>query len=271
MTDKKDTESTTTAARKATGNTADRPIDIVSLYPRDMNIYGDTGNITIILRRLELLGYRPVLHLYNQNDAWPQHADLILGGGGQDSGQRKITDDFARRADTLRHLAATGTPMLLVCGMYQLFGHSFTTLEGDVIPGISVFDAATVGGTRRIIGNVTEQTKQFGTVIGYENHSGKTMIARGSATRPLGTVPKGEGNNGKDGTEGAITHNVIGTYCHGPLLPKNPKIADFLLRRAIINRYGEYAPQSTQRQRKELHELDLLARRAAAVAENRPR
>lgn len=250
----------------------DRAIDVVCLYPRDMNIYGDTGNTTVIVRRLALYGYRPVLHLYNQGDGWPDHADLLLGGGGQDSGQRLIQDDFAGRADTLRDLARKGTPMLMVCGLYQLFGRSFTTLEGDVLPGIGVFEAATVGGTRRIIGNVTEQSTDFGTIIGYENHSGKTTIDEGSTTtRALGTVPEGEGNNASDRTEGARTANVIGTYCHGPLLPKNPRIADFLIRTAVINRYGSFSPTTTPAQRKELDRLDLLARRASAVAQNRPR
>ncbi len=250
---------------------ADRRIDVLSLYPRDMNIYGDTGNITVILRRLELLGYEPVLHLYNQGDAWPDQVDLILGGGGQDSGQRKIQADFASRADILRDLAGKGVPMLLVCGLYQLFGRSFTTLEGDVLPGIGIFDAQTVGGTHRIIGNITEQSTDFGTIIGYENHSGKTTIDDGSATRPLGTVAEGCGNNGEDRSEGARVRNVIGTYCHGPLLPKNPRIADFLIRTAVINRYGSFTPTSTPEQKKELEQLDLYARRASAVAQNRPR
>ncbi len=250
----------------------DRPIDVVCLYPRDMNIYGDTGNTTVIVRRLCLYGYRPVLHLYNQGNDWPDHADLLLGGGGQDSGQRLIQKDFARRADTLRGLAREGTPMLMVCGLYQLFGRSFTTLSGDVLPGIGVFDAATVGGTHRIIGNVTEQCADFGTIIGYENHSGKTTIDKDSVTtRPLGTVPEGEGNNASDRTEGARTANVIGTYCHGPLLPKNPRIADFLIRTAAINRYGSFSPASTPEQKKELDRIDLLARRASAVTQNRPR
>lgn len=249
----------------------ERRIDVVSLYPRDMNIYGDTGNITVVLRRLELIGYTPVLHMYNQGDVWPDHADIILGGGGQDSGQRKIMDDFAKRADTLRSLASAGVPMLMVCGMYQLFGRSFTTLDGDIIPGISIFDAETVGGTKRLIGNVTEHTKEFGTIVGYENHSGKTTIDDGSHTKRLGTVPAGQGNNGEDQTEGARTANVIGTYCHGPLLPKNPQIADFLIKKAVINRYGEFMPMSTADQKKQLAKLDLLARRAAAIAQNRPR
>ena len=259
-------ESPTTAADREP-----RPIDVVSLYPRDMNIYGDTGNITVILRRLELRGYEPVLHLYNQGDEWPGHADILLGGGGQDSGQRRIEEDLAARADVLRKLAKQGTPMLMVCGLYQLFGRSFTTLDGDVLPGIGIFDAETVGGVERLIGNITEKSPDFGTIIGYEHHSGKPTIDPSGPTRPLGSVPEGQGNNGTDGTEGARIGNVIGTYCHGPLLPKNPRIADFLIHAAIVNRYGRFEPISTPEQSRQLDRLDQLARRASAVAQNRPR
>ena len=92
-----------------------RTIDVVSLYPKDMNIYGDSGNVLTIRRRLELYGYEPVVHQYNQGDDWPDQVDLILGGGGQDTGQKKIIDDFYHRADLLRSLAADGTPMLMIC------------------------------------------------------------------------------------------------------------------------------------------------------------
>ena len=95
-------------------------IDVVSLYPKDMNIYGDSGNVLTIRRRLELYGYEPRIHMINQNDPWPDHVDMILGGGGQDTGQKKITRDLFRRADLLRGLAADGMPMLMICGMYQL-------------------------------------------------------------------------------------------------------------------------------------------------------
>ena len=106
-------------------------IDIVSLYPKDMNIYGDSGNVLTIQRRLALYGYEPRVHAYNQGDAWPEHVDMILGGGGQDTGQKKIIDDCFKRADLLRSLAADGTPMLMICGLYQLFGEYFETVDGS--------------------------------------------------------------------------------------------------------------------------------------------
>ena len=108
-----------------------RQIDIVSLYPKDMNIYGDSGNVLTVERRLALYGYEPRIHAINQNDPWPDHADIILGGGGQDNGQRKIIEDLFRRADLLRSLAQDGVPMLMICGLYQLFGEYFETVYGS--------------------------------------------------------------------------------------------------------------------------------------------
>ena len=163
-----------------------RTIDVVSLYPKDMNIYGDSGNVLTIRRRLELYGYEPVVHQYNQGDDWPDQVDLILGGGGQDTGQKKIIDDFYHRADLLRSLAADGTPMLMICGLYQLFGEYFETVDGTRLDGIGVIGAYTVGQNVRMIGNLVEHSDQFGDVIGYENHSGQTFLREG--VQPLGTV-----------------------------------------------------------------------------------
>ena len=109
-----------------------KQIDIVSLYPKDMNIYGDTGNVLAITRRLRLYGYDPQVHLVNQGDPWPQHADMVLGGGGQDTGQKKIITDLFARADLLRSLVEQGVPMLMICGLYQLFGEYFETVDGTL-------------------------------------------------------------------------------------------------------------------------------------------
>lgn len=247
-----------------------RPIDIISLYPKDMNIYGDSGNVLTVGRRLSLYGYEPRIHAYNQGDQWPDHADIILGGGGQDTGQKKIIDDFFRRADLLRALAQDGVPMLMICGLYQLFGEYFETLEGEKLEGISIFAAYTVGQQTRMIGNLTEHSEQFGDIIGYENHSGQTFLREG--VQPLGTVDHdGEGNNGSDHTEGARVHNVIGTYMHGSLLPKNPAISDFLIRTAVERRYGSFEPSTDEHLRKELAQLDTFAQRARESAMQRPR
>jgi CobQ-like glutamine amidotransferase family enzyme len=248
-----------------------QPIDVMTLYPRDMNIYGDTGNLLVITRRLTLYGYQPIVHAYNQGDQWPEHIDMVLGGGGQDSGQRKVQEDLARRGPQLKELANDGVPMLMVCGLYQLFGKYFRTMSGDRIPGIGVFDAVTIGSAERQIGNIVENSREFGTIVGYENHSGRTFIDSESATKPLGLVSKGVGNNPKTGTEGARIHNVIGTYVHGPLLPKNPKIADFLIHAAVMRRYGKFDPHMSDEGRQELQMLDRRALQARKVAEDRPR
>lgn len=245
--------------------TQSRDIDIVSLYPRDMNIYGDSGNVLTVERRLALYGYEPRIRFVNQNDPWPEHADIILGGGGQDTGQKKIIEDFFRRADLLRSLAADGTPMLMICGLYQLFGEYFETVDGARLEGISIIPAYTVGRETRMIGNLVEESDDFGKIVGYENHSGQTFLREGA--RPLGRVAaEGEGNNGEDHTEGARVHNVIGTYMHGSLLPKNPAIADFLIRTAAERRYGTFEPRQSERQQQDLRRLDDTAARARDVA-----
>lgn len=247
-----------------------RRIDVVSLYPHDMNIYGDSGNVLTVVRRLELYGYRPVVHPYNQGDAWPEQVDMILGGGGQDTGQKKIMGDLYARADLLRGLAEQGVPMLMICGLYQLFGEYFETSDGDRLDGIGVLGAYTVGQSKRMIGNLTERSDEFGDIVGYENHSGQTFLREGA--RPLGYVTReGAGNNGEDGTEGARAYNVIGTYMHGSLLPKNPRISDFLIRTAVVRRYGAYDPVITDAAGAELERLAMYAERARDVAVKRPR
>ncbi len=213
-------------------------IDLLQLYPRDMNIYGDWGNVLVLRKRLALRGYEVRLHEYNPGDTFPEQVDLIVGGGGQDSGQNKIQADLLAQGGRLRDLADDGLPMLAVCGLYQLFGHRFTTHTGEVITGIGLLDVETVGGPTRLIGNTVLDSDEFGTIIGYENHSGLTTL--GAEVQPFGRVTKGDGNNGTDGTEGARYRNVIATYLHGSLLPKNPAVADFLIRHAAERRYGSF-------------------------------
>jgi CobQ-like glutamine amidotransferase family enzyme len=217
----------------------DRPvIDLLQLYPRDMNIYGDWGNVLVLRKRLQLNGYEVRLHEYNPGDAFPGQVDLIVGGGGQDSGQNKIQADLLALGGRLKDLAEDGVPMLAICGLYQLFGNFFRTGTGEVIKGIGLLNVDTVAGPTRLIGNTVIESGDFGTVIGYENHSGQTFLKEG--VQPFGTVTKGEGNNGQDGTEGARYRNVVASYLHGSLLPKNPAVADFLIRNAVVRRYGSF-------------------------------
>lgn len=235
-------------------------IRVLQLYPREMNIYGDWGNALVLQQRLRWHGYTPDLIEYNVGDEFPEDVDIIVGGGGQDSGQLLIQDDLQSRGETLRQLATDGTPMLVICGLYQLFGKFFKTSAGPVIPGIGILDVETNGTDERLIGNVTLSSPEFGEVLGYENHSGQTTL--GPGVEPLGTVSKGAGNNSKDGHEGARYRNVVASYLHGSLLPKNPAIADFLIRTAVERKYGTFVPGTPD---------DGYARLAREHAVRRPR
>lgn len=237
-----------------------KPITVLQLYPKDMNIYGDQGNLQVLLRRLEWYGYEPTVISYNIGDTLPTSPDIIIGGGGQDSGQEKIHADLLKIGPQLKDWANQGVPMLMVCGLYQLFGHFFKTLNGAMLDGIGILDVKTYGTNERLIGNIITHSEVFGDIIGYENHSGQTFL--GEKTRPLAAVIKGAGNNSKDGHEGARYKNVIGTYLHGSLLPKNPAIADFLIKTAALKKYQEFS-----------HDLidDAFSDAARAVAQTRPR
>ena len=217
-----------------------KDIIILQLYPRDMNIYGDWGNVLTIKRRLEWHGYTPTIVEYNPGDNFPENVDIVIGGGGQDSGQDSIQDDLIAIGKDIHALANTDTPMLVICGLYQLFGKFFKTQDGHLIKGIDLLDIETHAGPERLTGNIVTKSHEFGELIGYENHSGQTFLGKNAT--PLGRVIKGAGNNGQDETEGARFKNVIGSYMHGSLLPKNPLLADFLIEKAAINKYGDFTP-----------------------------
>lgn len=237
-----------------------KPITILQLYPRDMNIYGDQGNVQVLTRRLEWYGYTPKIVTYNPGDTLPKNVDIIIGGGGQDSGQEKIHTDLLKIGPVLKKWADDGVPMLMVCGLYQLFGHFFQTLNNIRLEGIGILDVTTYGTTERLIGNTVLESATFGEIIGYENHSGQTFL--GENAQPLADVIKGAGNNAKDGNEGAVYKNVIGTYLHGSLLPKNPKLADFFIKTAAMRRYGSFSNDLID---------DMFADLAREVARERPR
>ena len=211
-------------------------IKVVHIYPREMSIYGDLGNTRALASRLRWHGYEPVVHQHHPGNDFPTDAHLVLGGGGQDSGQARVEKDLAHNAEVLRTLAADGAPMLMICGMYQLFGNAFITVEGERLPGIGILDVTTQGNAKRMIGPVVLRTA-YGDVVGYENHSGSTRLASGQ--QPFGTVRSGMGNNGEDGTEGAVKGNVFGSYLHGPLLPANPRLADAIIKLAVERALGE--------------------------------
>lgn len=235
-------------------------ITILHLYSHDMNIYGDYGNILVLQRRLEWYGYKPKIIEYNPGDKFPNDVDIIIGGGGQDSGQDKIQKDLLSIGPKLHKMADDGTPMLVVCGLYQLFGKFFQTAEDKTIEGIGILDIKTYGESRRLIGNVITHSNEFGDIVGYENHSGQTFLGKGVV--PLGQVKLGVGNNMKDKNEGARYCNVIGTYLHGSLLPKNPAIADFLIEQAAIKKFGSFNKKNID---------DNLIKLARKFAIKRPR
>ena len=234
-------------------------LTIVHLYPREMNIYGDTGNRLVLKKRAEWRGIDVQVKLVSVGDPIPSEADIIIGGGGQDAGQGKIQDDLQAKAEQLTKMAEDGVVMLMICGMYQLFGRRFVTHEGEEIKGIGILPLETIGGDQRMIGNTVYETP-YGEVVGYENHSGVTTLD--DSTLAFGTVTQGDGNNGQDKTEGCRVKNVFGTYGHGPILVKNPLFADELLRLGLSRRYDGVA----------LPPLDDQAELAAQdIAKSRPR
>lgn len=220
-------------------------LTLVHLYPDLMNVYGDRGNIITFRRRCAWRGIELDVQPVSLGDRLnPEETDLIFFGGGQDREQAVISPDFVtEKGAAVREAVEGGAALLAVCGGYQLLGHTYTTVDGQELPGVGVFDVRSVPGSRRHIGNLVAEVELHGatrTLVGFENHSGQTYL--GPGCRPLGKVLQGGGNNGEDGTEGAIYREAYGCYLHGSLLPKNPWFADHLIQRALLRRYGEKIP-----------------------------
>lgn len=222
-------------------------IRIAHLYPLQMNIYGDRGNILALVQRCRWRGIEvEVASLDVGQPANLRDYDIAFFGGGQDSNQALVATDFLQvKGPALREAVEEGLVLLAICGGYQLLGRYFRTYTGEELPGIGLLDAWTVAGKKRLIGNVVidwtaaPPEAPTRTLVGFENHSGRTYL--GSGCRPLGQVRVGYGNNAEDGTEGAVYKNAHGCYLHGSLLPKNPHLADHLLRAALHRRYGPEA------------------------------
>ncbi len=213
---------------------------LLALYPEQMNIYADRGNILFLQRRCEWRGIGFAHASAGPGEGFdPGSHDLIYLGGGQDRDQRAVAADMVEsKREALATAVGDGATMLAVCGGYQLLGHSYQ-LDEERLPGLGLVDLETVREPGpRLIGNVAIEVDLGDgpkTLAGFENHGGRTYL--GDAT-PLGRVLKGFGNNGKDGHEGAHRDNLIGTYLHGPLLPKNAWLADHLIELALEHRYG---------------------------------
>jgi lipid II isoglutaminyl synthase (glutamine-hydrolysing) len=212
------------------------------LYPEYLNIYADRGNIAVLERRTAWrdieLDYRTI-GLRDRVD--PAQHDLYYVGGGQDREQALIAPDLAAKGPALKEAVAAGAAFLAVCGGYQLLGHFYRDRSGAELPGIGLLPHHTVAGDRRMIGDVLLECEldpgEPRTLAGFENHAGRTHLDEGAD--PLGRVVAGFGNNGQDGFEGCRVAGAVGTYLHGPLLPRNPWLADWLIGRALARRLGE--------------------------------
>lgn len=210
------------------------------LYPDLMNIYGDRGNILTLLKRAEWRGFDArLVELGRGTTEHMGEVDIFFFGGGQDREQALVYEDLLEhKQPPLERAVAEGANVLAVCGGYQLLGHYYQTGDGERFPGIGMIDVRTEAGKRRFIGDVVIDTDLAdispSTLVGFENHSGRTFL--GPKAIPLGRVRIGFGNNGEDHTEGCVQGNVLGTYLHGSLLPKNPQLADHLIRGSLKRR-----------------------------------
>lgn len=225
------------------------------LYPKLMSTYGDRGNVIVIQRRSEWRDYNVQVISLDQNASVAdiESVDILVGGGAQDRQQELVMRDLrGPKADALREKIESGAPGVFTCGAPQLLGHYYEPGLGQRIEGLSLFDLVSVHpgeNARRCIGNLlievtatrlAQELREMigGTpyLIGFENHGGRTKLGNVEA---LGRVVQGLGNNGEDGTEGAFYQNAIATYSHGPLLPKNPFVADWMIQTALRQKYQQ--------------------------------
>ena len=213
-------------------------ISIAHLYPKLLNLYGDIGNIITLKKRCEWRNIEVEFEEINLGDNIKEH-DIYFIGGGQDKQQEEVAEELYRQKGFLTEERDRNAVFLGICGGYQLFGHYYQPHDKEKLLGISLIDAYTVAGDKRFIGNVTAEIDFLTpkTLVGFENHSGLTYLQ--GETRPLAKVAVGNGNNGRDKTEGARYKNVFGTYLHGSFLPKNPHFADHMISLALEKRYEE--------------------------------
>ncbi|MFZ5633466.1 MAG: type 1 glutamine amidotransferase [Bacillota bacterium] len=210
------------------------------MYPDLLNLYGDRGNIIAFTRRCQWREIEVDVHQVSigvKTDF--SQMDFVFLGGGSDREQNLMAADLMKRTGELKEAIEDGLVVLAICGGYQLLGKYYRTLAGEIIPGLGILDLYTEGGQKRLIGNVAVEVELEGVrrrITGFENHSGRTYLGD---LEPLGDVLAGYGNNGEDRKEGARYKNVLCSYLHGPLLPKNPFLADHLISCALRRRYGD--------------------------------
>jgi CobQ-like glutamine amidotransferase family enzyme len=215
------------------------------LYPDYLNIYADRGNMAVLAQRAAWRGHELEVRSISSADEVPSgQVDLFYVGGGQDREQALVAHDLVRKGDALRSEVEEGAALLAVCGGYQLLGRFYRDRRGTELPGIGLLPLYTVAGERRMIGDVLIECElvpgERRTLAGFENHAGRTHLDLGAT--PLGRVLAGFGNDGDSGYEGCRAGRVVGTYLHGPLLPRNPWLADWLLAQAIAHSMGGDAP-----------------------------
>ena len=216
-------------------------IRVAHLYPDYLNIYADRGNIAVLAKRAGWRGHDLDVTEIDLHDAIdPGAYDLYYLGGGQDREQILVAPDLAAKSERLKEAATAGAAMLAVCGGYQLLGRGYRGYHGEDMPGVGILPLETVAGDRRMIGDVLIDT-ELGPIVGFENHAGRTYLDPGA--EPLGRVVSGYGNDGESGFEGCRVGRVIGTYLHGPLLPRNPRLADWILAQALAHRTGGEPPE----------------------------
>jgi hypothetical protein len=204
-----------------------------------LNIYGDNGNILALEKRAKWRGIQvEVKNISLKEQIKPGEIDLFFFGGGQDQAQELVAKDLIKsgKGKIIKREVEKGIPLLSICGGYQLLGEYYQPHNKPKLVGAGVFPAYTEASFDRMIGNIVIQTS-FGKLVGFENHSGKTYLS--DQAKPLGKVQKGFGNNGKDRFEGCFFQNAIGCYMHGSLLPKNPKLADWLIQKALEIKYNK--------------------------------
>jgi len=235
------------------------------LYPEYLNIYADRGNIAVLAQRAAWRGIELTVEPIGMADSIPGEIDLLYVGGGQDREQALVAGDLVAKGPALVEAVDNGAALLAVCGGYQLLGRFYRDRSGAELPGVGLFPLFTVAGERRMIGDILLSSELrpgvARTLAGFENHAGRTYLDEGAGA--LGRVVHGFGNNGQDGLEGCRVGRAVGTYLHGPLLPRNPWLADWLLGEALARGSGEAPALEPLR--------DGLEDRAHAVASSRAR
>jgi CobQ-like glutamine amidotransferase family enzyme len=226
---------------------------VVHLYPRLLRTYGDRGNVLALVRRAEWRGFRVRVEEVGLAEPLPATAGLVLLGGGTDRVQEIVGPDLRRRAGELRRAADRGAVIFGVCGGYQFLGSRYVLPDGRAIEGMGILDVETTASPKRIVGRVHGHGRLWGRpfdLVGFENHGGRTTL--GDGVHPLASVPRGQGNDGRDGTEGAVQGTCVGTYLHGPVLAMNPELTDALLARALapVTGGGPLTPLDDELERK---------------------